>query len=64
MHTRRHFIATITAALGGSVFAADGKPKTRAAILASDRVVYLTEWLKNGFKIIVRNPNAGIDHLH
>lgn len=28
MHTRRHFIASITAALGGSVFAADGKPKT------------------------------------
>ncbi len=28
MHTRRHFIASITAALGGSVFAANGKPKT------------------------------------
>ncbi len=28
MNTRRHFIASITAALGGSVFAADGKPKT------------------------------------
>ncbi|WP_395743938.1 polysaccharide pyruvyl transferase family protein [Prosthecobacter sp.] len=28
MHTRRHFIASVTAALGGSVFAADGKPKT------------------------------------
>jgi polysaccharide pyruvyl transferase WcaK-like protein len=28
MHTRRHFIASITAALGGSVFAADGRPKT------------------------------------
>lgn len=28
MKTRRHFIASITAALGGSVFAADGKPKT------------------------------------
>jgi len=27
MYTRRHFIASITAALGGSVFAADGKPK-------------------------------------
>ncbi|MBK8094528.1 MAG: polysaccharide pyruvyl transferase family protein [Verrucomicrobiaceae bacterium] len=28
MPTRRHFISAITAALGGSVFAADGKPKT------------------------------------
>lgn len=28
MTTRRHFIASITAALGGSAFAADGKPKT------------------------------------
>ena len=28
MHTRRHFIASVTAALGGSVFAANGKPKT------------------------------------
>lgn len=28
MHTRRHFIASITAALGGSLFAADGRPKT------------------------------------
>lgn len=28
MHTRRHFISAITAALGGTVFAADGKPKT------------------------------------
>ena len=28
MHTRRHFIASITAALGGSVFAANGRPKT------------------------------------
>ncbi len=28
MHTRRHFISAVTAALGGSVFAADGKPKT------------------------------------
>lgn len=28
MHTRRHFIASITAALGGSVFAVDGRPKT------------------------------------
>lgn len=28
MHTRRHFIASITAALGGTVFAADGRPKT------------------------------------
>ncbi len=27
MNTRRHFIASITAALGGSVFAANGKPK-------------------------------------
>lgn len=28
MPTRRHFIASVTAALGGSVFAANGKPKT------------------------------------
>lgn len=28
MHTRRHFIASISAALSGSVFAANGKPKT------------------------------------
>jgi polysaccharide pyruvyl transferase WcaK-like protein len=28
MSTRRHFISALTAALGGSVFAADGKPKT------------------------------------
>jgi polysaccharide pyruvyl transferase WcaK-like protein len=28
MQTRRHFISALTAALGGSVFAADGKPKT------------------------------------
>ncbi len=28
MHNRRHFIASITAALGGNVFAADGRPKT------------------------------------
>ena len=28
MHSRRHFISAITAALGGSLFAADGKPKT------------------------------------
>ncbi|MCF7784480.1 MAG: polysaccharide pyruvyl transferase family protein [Prosthecobacter sp.] len=28
MFTRRHFIASITAAMGGSVFAANGKPKT------------------------------------
>jgi hypothetical protein len=28
MSTRRHFIASITAALGGSLIAADGKPKT------------------------------------
>lgn len=28
MNTRRHFIASITAALGGSVFAADGKART------------------------------------
>jgi hypothetical protein len=28
MPTRRHFISAITAALGGSVFATDGKPKT------------------------------------
>jgi polysaccharide pyruvyl transferase WcaK-like protein len=28
MSTRRHFIASITAALGGSVFAANGRPKT------------------------------------
>ena len=27
MNTRRHFVASITAALGGSVFAANGKPK-------------------------------------
>ena len=28
MQTRRHFISALTAALGGSVFAADGMPKT------------------------------------
>lgn len=28
MSTRRHFISALTSALGGSVFAADGKPKT------------------------------------
>lgn len=28
MITRRHFISSITAAMGGSVFAADGRPKT------------------------------------
>ena len=28
MNTRRHFIASITAALGGSLIAAEGKPKT------------------------------------
>jgi polysaccharide pyruvyl transferase WcaK-like protein len=28
MNTRRHFIASITAAIGGSLFAANGRPKT------------------------------------
>jgi polysaccharide pyruvyl transferase WcaK-like protein len=28
MHTRRHFIASVTASLGGSLFAANGRPKT------------------------------------
>lgn len=38
MHTRRHFISAITAALGGSVFAADGKPKTIVLQSAWDTV--------------------------
>lgn len=38
MHTRRHFIASVTAALGGSVFAADGKPKTIVLQSAWDTV--------------------------
>jgi hypothetical protein len=35
---RRHFISAITAALGGSVFAADGKPKTIVLQSAWDTV--------------------------
>lgn len=38
MTTRRHFIASITAALGGSAFAADGKPKTIVVQSAWDTV--------------------------
>lgn len=38
MPTRRHFISAITAALGGSVFAADGKPKTLLLQSAWDTV--------------------------
>lgn len=38
MHTRRHFISAITAALGGSVFAADGRPKTIVLQSAWDTV--------------------------
>lgn len=38
MPTRRHFISSITAALGGSVFAADGKPKTLVLQSAWDTV--------------------------
>ena len=38
MHTRRHFIASVTAALGGSVFAANGKPKTIVLQSAWDTV--------------------------
>ncbi|MDI1313788.1 polysaccharide pyruvyl transferase family protein [Prosthecobacter sp.] len=38
MPTRRHFIASVTAALGGSVFAADGKPKTIVLQSAWDTV--------------------------
>lgn len=38
MPTRRHFISAITAALGGSVFAADGKPKTIVLQSAWDTV--------------------------
>ena len=38
MHTRRHFIASITTALGGSVFAADGRPKTLLLQSAWDTV--------------------------
>lgn len=38
MHTRRHFIASITAALGGSVFAANGRPKTIVLQSAWDTV--------------------------
>ena len=36
--TRRHFISAITAALGGSVFAADGKPKTLVLQSAWDTI--------------------------
>ena len=38
MNTRRHFITSLTAALGGSVFAADGKPKTIVLQSAWDTV--------------------------
>ena len=38
MPTRRHFISAITAALGGSAFAADGKPKTIVLQSAWDTV--------------------------
>jgi polysaccharide pyruvyl transferase WcaK-like protein len=38
MHSRRHFISAITAALGGSVFAADGKSKTIVLQSAWDTV--------------------------
>ena len=38
MPTRRHFISAITAALGGSVLAADGKPKTIVLQSAWDTV--------------------------
>lgn len=38
MHTRRDFITAITAALGGSLFAADGKPKTIVLQSAWDTV--------------------------
>ena len=38
MHTRRHFIATVTAALGGSALAASGKPKTIVLHSAWDTV--------------------------
>lgn len=38
MHTRRHFIASVTAALGGSVFAANGRPKTIVLQSAWDTV--------------------------
>ncbi len=38
MNTRRHFIASITAALGGTVFAANGRPKTLLLQSAWDTV--------------------------
>jgi len=38
MHTRRHFISAIIAAFGGSVFAANGKPKTIVLQSAWDTV--------------------------
>lgn len=38
MHTRRHFIASVTAALGGSAFAANGRPKTIVLQSAWDTV--------------------------
>lgn len=38
MPTRRHFISAITAALGGTVFAADGRPKTIVLQSAWDTV--------------------------
>lgn len=38
MNTRRYFITSLTAALGGSVFAADGKPKTIVLQSAWDTV--------------------------
>ena len=38
MPTRRHFISAITTALGGSLFAADGKPKTLLLQSAWDTV--------------------------
>ena len=38
MNTRRHFIASVTATLGSSVFAANGKPKTIVLQSAWDTV--------------------------
>lgn len=38
MTTRRHLISVITAALGGSIFAADGKPKTLVLQSAWDTI--------------------------
>jgi polysaccharide pyruvyl transferase WcaK-like protein len=38
MPTRRHFISAVTVALGGSIFAADGKPKTIVLQSAWDTV--------------------------